>query len=51
LTTQGASHAEFAGVGASLDDAERMTLAEVHETFLPALRKASASLVTRLHVA
>ena len=29
--------------------AERMTLAEVRETFLPALRKASSSLVTRLH--
>ena len=29
--------------------AERMTLAEVRETFLPALRKASGSLVTRLY--
>lgn len=31
--------------------AERMTLAEVRETFLPALRKAAGSLVTRLHAA
>ncbi|MDP9994453.1 hypothetical protein J2W30_004690 [Variovorax boronicumulans] len=29
--------------------AERMPLAEVRETFLPALRKAASSLVTRLH--
>ena len=31
--------------------AERITLAEVRETFLPALRKAAGGLVTRLHAA
>jgi IclR family transcriptional regulator, pca regulon regulatory protein len=31
--------------------AERMTLAEVRETFLPALRKAAGSLLTWLHAA
>jgi IclR family pca regulon transcriptional regulator len=31
--------------------AERMTLAEVREAFLPSLRKAAGSLVTRLHAA
>ncbi|WPH24061.1 IclR family transcriptional regulator domain-containing protein [Variovorax paradoxus] len=31
--------------------ADRITLAEVRETFLPALRKAAGGLVTRLHAA